>query len=52
LKEQKNIIFFGLDLHLQAKFFKVEIHLSILQKKKKKNQFEEETEMEKKKKNR
>jgi len=32
-------------------FFKVEIHLSILQKRKK-NQFEEETEMEKKKKNR
>jgi len=32
----KKIIFFGLDLHLQAKFFKVEIHLSILQKKKKK----------------
>jgi len=32
----KKIIFFGLDLHLQAKFFKVEIHLSILQKRKKK----------------
>ena len=47
--EGKKIIFFGLDLHLQAKFFKVEIHLSILQRKKK-NQFEEETEMEKKKK--
>jgi len=31
-------------------FFKVEIHLSILQRKKKTNQFEEETEMKKKKK--
>lgn len=35
--ERIKIIFFGLDLHLQAKFFKVEIHLSILKKKRKKS---------------